>query len=100
MVFGDESRRKIEVLLDTGSWHPVMVTDSLYEVMTKKGLPYSWEFGGEWILGISGVKTYEPSNIAGPVNFDAVVGNPALARYKVFFDYPNNKLILSDSVVR
>lgn len=100
MAFGDGSRRKIEALVDTGSWQPVMVTAHLFEMMTRQGLPYSWEFGRGWVLGIRGVKTYQPSNVAGPVNFDAVIGNPALARYKAIFDYPRNRLILSDALVR
>lgn len=99
LVFGDESRRKIDALVDTGSWLPMMVTESLLEFISKK-TPYSWEFGQEWILNVLSFYEYRPSNLSGPANFDAVVGNPALTHYKIFFDYPRGRMILSDTLVR
>jgi predicted aspartyl protease len=99
LVFRDESRQKIDALVDTGSWLPVMVTDSLFEAVTRKN-PYSWEFGRGWILNVPSVNEYQPSNLAGPTNFDAVLGNPALARYKLYFDYPRGRIILSDNLIR
>ena len=100
MVFGDESRQKIDALVDTGSWQPVMLTDPVFETLARKGLPYSWRFGRDWVLGIRGATSLRQSKEAGPINFDAVLGNPALARYKVIFDYPRGRLLLSDSLVR
>ena len=97
-VFGDESRQQIDALVDTGSWKPVMVTDSVFATWAKKGTPYGWRFGRDWVLDIGSVTGYRPSNVAGPVNFDAVLGNPALARYKVIFDYPRGRIILSDAL--
>jgi predicted aspartyl protease len=100
MVFGDESRQQIDALVDTGSWKPVMVTDQVFAMWAKKGTPYGWRSGSDWVLDIREVTRHQPNPVAGPVNFDAVLGNPALARYKVIFDYPRGRLILSDSLVR
>lgn len=76
-----------------------MVAGSLFEIMSKK-LPYSWEFGREWVLSVSNVNLYQPSSLPGPTNFDAVLGNPALAKNPVFFDHPRGRMILSDTLVR
>jgi hypothetical protein len=99
MVFGNESRRQIEALVDTGSWQALEPTDSTLALLNTL-VPYRWEFGQEWILNIHGYIKYEPSDLSGPVNFEAVLGNPALARYRIIFDYPHNRLILSDSSLR
>lgn len=98
MVFRDESRRKIDALVDTGSWLPLMLTAPILEVVNKRS-PDRWEFGREWALGRLGFQDYDSnkSNLAGPINFDAVLGLPFLARYKVIFDYPHNQLIMSES---
>jgi predicted aspartyl protease len=101
IVFPDESKHKIDALVDTGSWLPVMLTDTILKVVNKR-LPNHWEFGREWTLGRLGFQDYESnkSNLAGPIDFDAVLGNRALALYRMIFDYPHNRLILSDSSVR
>ncbi|MCU1267842.1 MAG: hypothetical protein JWM21_4160 [Acidobacteria bacterium] len=101
MVFRDESRRKIDALVDTGSWLPLMLTAPILEVVNKRS-PDHWEFGREWPLGRLGFQDYDSnkSNLAGPINFDAVLGLPFLARYKVIFDYSHNQLIVSESLNR
>jgi predicted aspartyl protease len=101
VVFRDESRRKIDALLDTGSWLPVMLTGPTLRVVNERVINH-WEFGREWTLGWLGLQDYESnkSNLAGPIDFEAILGNPALARYRMIFDYPHNRLILSDSYFR
>lgn len=95
IIFGNESKRKIEALVDTGSLHSLMVTGPVFDELIRIR-PFRWEFGNEWVLDIRGFQKYEPSNLAGPINFDAVIGNPALAQYRVIFDYAHNRLILRD----
>jgi predicted aspartyl protease len=101
IVFPDESKRTIDALLDTGSWLPLMLTDPILKVVNKR-LPNHWEFGREWTLGRLRFQDYESnkSNLAWPIDFDAVLGNPALALYRIIFDYPHNRLMLSDSSLR
>ena len=73
-VFGNESRRQIDALVDTGSWRALEPTHSTFAIINKL-VPYRWEFGQEWILNIPGYTEFEPSDLSGPVNFEAVLGN-------------------------
>lgn len=96
-VFTNKSRRKVDALLDTGSWIPLLVKESLYDEVRPAR---SWEFGHGWILDIQEFFSYEPNNLAGPINYDVIIGNSALTRYALIFDYLHNQLIVSDSLVR